>query len=97
MTLEKHYTMKEASRILGVSVRRLQIWDKEGKIKRVRTLGGRRRIPESELKRLLGIREIDTSKKAVIYVRVSSHEPKAERGFRTAKTELVGVFEVKRL
>ncbi|MHA1596874.1 MAG: hypothetical protein ACTSYT_05095 [Candidatus Asgardarchaeia archaeon] len=28
MSLERHYTMKEASRILGVSVRRLQIWDK---------------------------------------------------------------------
>lgn len=66
--------MKEASEILGVSVRRLQIWDKEGKIRCVRTPGGRRRIPESELKRILGIKGPDVSKKAVVYVRVSSHD-----------------------
>jgi len=41
MGLEKHFLMKEASRILGVSVRRLQIWDKQGKIKCVRIIGGR--------------------------------------------------------
>ncbi|MBS7609289.1 IS607 family transposase [Candidatus Bathyarchaeota archaeon] len=79
MSLEKHYTMKEASRILGVSVRRLQIWNKEGKIKCIRTVGGRRRIPESELKRILGIKDADVSRKTAIYVRVSSHDQK-QRG-----------------
>jgi len=59
--------MKKASEILGVSVRRLQIWDKEGKIRCVRTVGGRRRIPESEIKRILGIKEADVSRKAAIY------------------------------
>jgi len=34
--------MKEASEILGVNVRRLQIWDKEGDIRCIRTVGGRR-------------------------------------------------------
>ena len=34
----RRYTMKEASRVLGV--RRLQIWDKQGKIRCVRTPGG---------------------------------------------------------
>ena len=45
--------MKEASRILGVSVRTLQRWDKAGKIRCIRTVG----VPESEIKRILGIRE----------------------------------------
>ncbi len=71
--MERHYTLKEASKILGVSVKTLQLWDKEGKIKCVRTLGGRRRIPESEIKRILGIRE---ERKVVGYARVSSHSQK---------------------
>ncbi|MEM0075446.1 MAG: helix-turn-helix domain-containing protein, partial [Conexivisphaerales archaeon] len=66
MSVEKHYTMKEASRILGVSVRRLQIWDKRGLIRCVRMLGGRRRVSESEIKRLLGVKEVDASHKVVI-------------------------------
>lgn len=37
----------------------------------MRTPGGRRRVPESELKRLLGIKEVDVSRKVAIYVRVS--------------------------
>ncbi len=68
--MERHYTLKEASKILGVSVKTLQLWDKEGKIKCIRTPGGRRRIPESEIKRILGIRE---ERKIVGYARVSSH------------------------
>ncbi|MEM3833557.1 MAG: IS607 family transposase [Thermoprotei archaeon] len=70
--------MKEASRILGVSVRRLQIWDKQGLIRCVRTPGGRRRVPESEIKRILGVKEVDVSRKVVIYVRVSSHDQKGD-------------------
>ena len=54
---EKLYTLKQASEILGVHPKTIQKWDREGKIKVVRTPGGRRRIPESEIKRLLGIKE----------------------------------------
>ena len=55
--LRKTLYNEGASKILDVSVRRLQIWDKEGKIRCVRTVGGRRRIPESEIKRILGLWE----------------------------------------
>ena len=51
---EKLYTVKQASEILGVHPKTIQKWDREGKIKVVRTPGGRRRIPEGEIKRLLG-------------------------------------------
>ena len=81
--------MKEASRVLGVSVRRLQIWDKQGKIRCVRTLGGRRRIPESELKRILGIKEADVSRKAVIYARVSSYDQKQKGDLERQKRSLL--------
>jgi len=40
--MEKHYRPKEASEILGLTVRRLQQLEKEGKIKCIRTPGGRR-------------------------------------------------------
>lgn len=62
--------MKEAAKILGVSVRTIQRWDKAGKIRCIRTVGGRRRVPESEIKRILGLHE---ERKVVGYARVSSH------------------------
>ncbi|EHR79052.1 resolvase [Thermococcus litoralis DSM 5473] len=71
--MERHYTLKEASKILGVTVKTLQNWDKQGKIRVVRTVGGRRRIPESEIKRILGIQE---ERKTIGYARVSSRTQK---------------------
>ena len=65
--------MKEASKLLGVTVRTIQRWDKEGKIRCVRTVGGKRRVPESEIKRILGIHE---ERKIIGYARVSSHTQK---------------------
>jgi len=71
--MEKLYTLKEAKRLLGVTTRTIQHWDKDGKIKVVRTIGGRRRIPESEIKRVLGLKE----ERAVLgYARVSSSTQK---------------------
>jgi len=65
--------MKEASKLLGVTVRTIQRWDKKGKIRCVRTVGGKRRVPESEIKRILGIHE---ERKIIGYARVSSHTQK---------------------
>ena len=85
MVKEKLYTVKQASEILGVHPKTIQKWDREGKIKVVRTPGGRRRIPESEIKRLLGIKE----ENGVIIgcARVSSHTQKddLERQIETIK------------
>jgi excisionase family DNA binding protein len=53
MEEEKLLTMKEAKSMLGVATITIQRWDKAGKIKCVRTVGGRRRIPLSEVKRLI--------------------------------------------
>ena len=65
--------MKEASKLLGVHVKTIQKWDKQGKIRCVRTVGGKRRVPESEIKRILGIHE---ERKIIGYVRVSSNTQK---------------------
>ncbi|SRR5579875_57280 len=67
--MERLLTLKEAKKLLGVTTRTIQRWDKEGKIKVVRTIGGRRRIPESEIKRVLGLKE---ERVVVGYARVSS-------------------------
>ncbi len=61
--------MREAARILGVSVRTIQRWDKSGKIKCIRTLGGKRRVPESEIRRILCLSE---ERVVVGYAKVSS-------------------------
>lgn len=70
---EKLYTIKEAKKLLGVTTWTIQQWDRQGKIRCVRTLGGRRRIPESEIKRILGLRE---ERIVVGYARVSSSTQK---------------------
>ena len=46
----------EAARLLGVCVKTIQNWDRAGKIRCVRTPGGRRRIPMSEVLRLMGVK-----------------------------------------
>ena len=71
--MERLYTMKEASKLLGVHIRTIQKWDKAGKIRCVRTVGGKRRVPESEIKRILGIHE---ERKIIGYARVSSRTQK---------------------
>lgn len=76
MSLEKHYTVNEACRLLGITAWTLRRWDKLGKIRVVRTVGGRRRVPESEIKRLLGLKVTEPSGKVAIYARVSSSDQK---------------------
>jgi putative resolvase len=66
--MEKLYTLKEAKKLLGVTAKSIQRWDKEGKIRVVRTVGGRR-IPESEIKRILELKE---ERVVAGYARVSS-------------------------
>jgi len=70
--------MKEAGNILGVSVKTLQRWDAQDKIKITRTPGGMRRVPQSEVERLLGspIEERSSERVLGVYARVFSHEQK---------------------
>ena len=74
------YSPKEASKMLGVTVKTLQDWDNKGLISVVRTVTNRRRIPQSEIDRLLGKNESkakpSTPQRVAIYARVSSNEQK---------------------
>jgi putative resolvase len=50
--VEKLYSLQEACEFLGVSPSTIRRWEREGKIRCVRTPGGQRRVPESEVARL---------------------------------------------
>jgi len=68
---------KEACSRLGISYSTLRRWIREGRIRAVQTIGGRYRIPESEVRRLLSgveAREV----RAIIYARVSSSDQRSD-------------------
>jgi excisionase family DNA binding protein len=57
MMRERVYIIREATKLLGVSAKTIKRWEREGKIKCYRTVGGHRVIPESEITRILGIKK----------------------------------------
>ena len=65
----------EAARRLGLTVTTLQRMDRAGKLRVIRTTGNQRRIPESEVHRLMGEREV---REPILYARVSSHGQKED-------------------
>ena len=71
LELEEHYPLRKAADILGVHPITLRRWEREGKIRCVRTPSGQRRFSRSEILRLLG-KSIPSGGRAVVYARVSS-------------------------
>ncbi len=53
----------------------IQVWDRQGRIKCLRLPTGRRRVPESEIRRLMNIVE---QRKEAAYARVSSHDQRSD-------------------
>jgi len=86
---ERLLTLSEACKRLGIHPNTLRKWDRQGKIRVVRTIGGRRRVPESEVERLMGIVKPDVSRRAVIYCRVSSHDQKQKGDLERQKESLL--------
>jgi len=62
---------KEVCQRLGISYPTLARWVREGKIRAVRTAGGKYRIPESEVMRIAEGLPVSKEVRAVIYARVS--------------------------
>lgn len=85
---EKMYSPAEVGNRLGVSVRTIQRWDKEGKIKVIRTLGNQRRIPESEIRRIMG-NALGEGVRCAIYARVSSQKQIKEGNLERQKERLL--------
>jgi hypothetical protein len=55
---KKLYSTGEAAKLLGVSFITVKRWIYAGKIKAVKTPSGRYRIPESEIQRWLGVKQL---------------------------------------
>ena len=55
--MERSYSPKKAGEMLGVTTHTIQVWDRQGRIKCLRLPTGRRRVPESEIRRLMNIAE----------------------------------------
>ena len=89
--VEKLYRLSEACLLLGLHPRTIQKGDKQGKIHIVRTQGGRRRIPESEVLRLQG----KLFKRDVIgYARVSSATQREDSERQAEYLQQQEVYEV---
>ncbi len=54
--MEDAYRIGEAAEVLGVRVETLRRWERDGKLKTRRTVGGQRLVPASEVARLLAAR-----------------------------------------
>lgn len=78
MSSERLLRPSEVCRLLGVSYSTLRRWINEGYIRAIRTIGGKYRIPYSEVERLLGLRPEVKEVRAVIYARVSSADQKSD-------------------
>jgi excisionase family DNA binding protein len=74
--LEKHYRIGQAAELLGFTPEGLRHHLKAGTVQAIRTPGGHWRIPERELRRLMG-QPISDTQACVIYARVSSQKQKA--------------------
>ena len=74
MREEKLYSVGKAAKLLGIHFNTMKKWIYAGKVDAIKTLGGQYRIPESEIKRLLG--QPAPKNQAIIYARVSSADQK---------------------
>ncbi|MBE3564009.1 MAG: IS607 family transposase [Hydrogenibacillus schlegelii] len=89
----KLYSIGEFARLLGVSVSTLRNWDKQGKLKPLRTPTGKRRYTEEMLYQALGMKRAERPKKTVLYARVSSA---GQKGDLENQTEFLRQFAVSR-
>ena len=69
---------KEVCQRLGISYSTLSRWVREGRIRAVRTAGGKYRVPESEVRRIAEGLPISKEIRAIIYARVSSSDQKSD-------------------
>jgi len=69
---------KEVCQRLGISYSTLSRWVREGRIRAIRTAGGKFRVPESEVRRIAEGLPISKEIRAIIYARVSSSDQRSD-------------------
>jgi excisionase family DNA binding protein len=75
---EKLLRPREVCQRLGISYSTLSRWVREGRIKAIRTAGGKFRVPESEVRRIAEGLPMSKEIKAVVYARVNSSDQKSD-------------------
>ncbi|HYB00204.1 MAG TPA: IS607 family transposase [Ktedonobacteraceae bacterium] len=66
------YSAAQFAKQVGVSVKTLQRWDREGRLKAKRTVSGRRYYDEADLATALNLPQRPAARRTVAYCRVSS-------------------------
>jgi excisionase family DNA binding protein len=72
------YTIGEFAQRVGVAVKTLQKWDREGRLPAHRTLNQRRYYTDDDLAVVLGIDQPRHPRRTIVYCRVSSPAQKAD-------------------
>lgn len=72
------YSTGKAARLLGITIRTLQRWDVEGKLKARRTPTGRRFYTDEDIRRYRGSLATPIEKMTIVYTRVSSQAQKPD-------------------
>ncbi len=76
--MENTMSTGKAAKLLGVSVKTLQRWDREGRLTAIaRTDSNRRLYTESQIREFIGLRQSEPTR-LVAYCRVSSAAQKAD-------------------
>lgn len=89
--IEKLLTTTEACKRLSVTRWTLTKWEESGELESIKTQGGHRRYRESDINRIMGIKqnESDNADTIAVYCRVSSHDQKAKGDLDRQKARLL--------
>jgi predicted site-specific integrase-resolvase len=72
MSNDEYVNTKKAKDLLQITPKTLRIWDKEGKIRTLRTLSGQRRYNLEDIQNISGRNTLNKKKEKICYCRVSS-------------------------
>ena len=76
--MSKLLSLQKVSEILGVTKKTLRIWDNDGKLVSIKTIGGHRRYKEDDVNKYIGEYVEVNINNVLTYSRVSSHEQKTK-------------------
>ena len=80
---DEYVNTKKAKDILQITPKTLRIWDKEGKIRTIRTLSGQRRYNLTDIQNISGRNSLIKEKEKICYCRVSSPKQMDDLGRQT--------------
>jgi predicted site-specific integrase-resolvase len=82
------YNVREFAQLIGVSVKTLQRWDREGRLVAGRTITNRRVYTDKDLAKALGrVRIPEDNREVVAYLRVSQRAQKTDMANQRAALE----------